>query len=52
MRQDDAYERKRDCENKNDDNHVTGQVSSCNYLGYTVAITNNRDVEIRMNRFS
>jgi hypothetical protein len=33
-------------------NHITGQVSGCNYLGHTVTVTNNRDLKIKMNRFN
>jgi hypothetical protein len=33
-------------------NHITGQVSSFNYLGDTVTVTNNRDLETKMNRFN
>jgi hypothetical protein len=31
-------------------NRVIEQVNSFNYLGYTITITNNRDLEIKMNR--
>jgi hypothetical protein len=32
-------------------NHVIEQVYSFNYLGSTIAVTNDRDLEIRMNKF-
>jgi hypothetical protein len=33
-------------------NHIIEQVNSFNYLGYAVTVTNNRDLEIKMNTFS
>jgi hypothetical protein len=32
-------------------NHIIEQVNSFNYLGYTIAVTNNKDLEIKLNRF-
>jgi hypothetical protein len=33
-------------------NHVIKQVYSFNYLGYTIAMTNDGDLRIKMNRFN
>jgi hypothetical protein len=33
-------------------NNIIEQVNSCNYLGYTIIVTNNRDSEIKRNRFN
>jgi hypothetical protein len=32
--------------------HIIEQVNICNYLGYTITLTNNRDLEIKMNRLN
>jgi hypothetical protein len=32
-------------------NHTIEEVNSFNYLGYTIAITSNKDLEIKLNRF-
>jgi hypothetical protein len=32
-------------------NHIIEQENSFNYLGYTIAVTNNKDLEIKLNRF-
>jgi hypothetical protein len=33
-------------------NHIAEQVNSYNYLGYVFMVTNNRDLEIKLNRFN
>jgi hypothetical protein len=33
-------------------NNISDQVNNFNYLGYTITVTNNRDLEIKMNRFN
>jgi hypothetical protein len=33
-------------------NHIIEQVNSFNYLGYTVKATNNRYLDIKMNKFN
>jgi hypothetical protein len=33
-------------------NHIFEQVNSFNYFGYTIKVINNRDLEIKMNRFN
>jgi hypothetical protein len=32
-------------------NNVIEQVNRFNYLGYTIAVTNNKDLEIKLNKF-
>jgi hypothetical protein len=32
-------------------NHIIEQVNSFSYLGYTIAVTNNKDLEVTLNRF-
>jgi hypothetical protein len=32
-------------------NHIIEQVNSFIYLGYTIAVTNDKDLEIKLNRF-
>jgi hypothetical protein len=34
--------------NKNGNSHIIKQVNNFNYLGYTVTVTNNRDLETKM----
>jgi hypothetical protein len=33
-------------------NNIIGQVNTFNYLGYTITLSNNRDLEIKVNRFN
>jgi hypothetical protein len=32
-----------------DNNHIIEQVNSFNYLGYAIAVTNNKDLEMKLN---
>jgi hypothetical protein len=32
-------------------NHIIEQVNSFNYLGYVIGVTNNNDLEIKLNSF-
>jgi hypothetical protein len=33
-------------------NHIIEQINGFNYLAYTIPVTNNRDLEIKMNIFN
>jgi hypothetical protein len=33
-------------------NNISEQINSCNYLGYAITATDNRDLEIKINGFN